>query len=355
MSYRGDPPCVRAAAVMLRRLRLPSLAVLLLALAAVAIVVPAGSAQQDTGQLEREIEQREAREAQLGSQAERLGRLERKIDRQVALLQARLTEAQIELNGAQTRLARTQGQVKAERARALRLRKRLAQARKALADHLEAQYKAARPDLVSVVLNAKGFEDLLERSEFLRRAQDAGTEVVDVMRDARADAKAEVRRLARLERRREEEAVAVQRRRDAIASIASAVARRREAVAQARAARLALKRSSARARTRAARTLKKLQAEQAKARVSSAGPGGPWAIPWAIVQCESGGQNLPPNAGARASGYYQFIPSTWKGLGGSTPHAYLAPKAEQDRLAAKLWAGGAGARNWDCAAIVGIL
>ena len=34
--------------------------------------------------------------------------------------------------------------------------------------------------------------------------------------------------------------------------------------------------------------------------------------------------------------------ATWKGLGGSTPHAYQASKAEQDRLAARLWAGGAG-------------
>src|SRR5438105_15709029 len=31
---------------------------------------------------------------------------------------------------------------------------------------------------------------------------------------------------------------------------------------------------------------------------------GRWAIPAAIVMCESGGRNLPPN-GAGASGYYQ--------------------------------------------------
>ena len=27
--------------------------------------------------------------------------------------------------------------------------------------------------------------------------------------------------------------------------------------------------------------------------------------------------------------------------------------AEQDRLAARLWAGGSGARNWVCAALIG--
>jgi hypothetical protein len=80
---------------------------------------------------------------------------------------------------------------------------------------------------------------------------------------------------------------------------------------------------------------------------------GNWAIPAAIVMCESGGQDLPPNS-AGASGYYQFMPATWRGLGGSTPNAYQAPKSEQDRLAAKLWNGGAGAGNWVCAGIVGI-
>ncbi len=70
------------------------------------------------------------------------------------------------------------------------------------------------------------------------------------------------------------------------------------------------------------------------------------------MQCESGGQNLPPNS-AGASGYYQFLPSTWKGLGGKGPHAYLRPKAEQDALASKLWDGGRGAHNWVCASLVG--
>ena len=82
-----------------------------------------------------------------------------------------------------------------------------------------------------------------------------------------------------------------------------------------------------------------------------AGPGGPWAIPWAIVQCESGGQNLPPNF-ASASGYYQILASTWKLFGGAGPAAWKASKAEQDRVAAKIWNGGAGAHNWVCYSLV---
>ena len=97
------------------------------------------------------------------------------------------------------------------------------------------------------------------------------------------------------------------------------------------------------------------QAAQARAYSAPSGAGAPsggWAIPAAIVMCESGGQNLPPNS-AGASGYYQILPSTWQGEGGSGPAAYLAPKAEQDRVAGALWAGGAGAHNWVCAGIVG--
>jgi hypothetical protein len=76
-------------------------------------------------------------------------------------------------------------------------------------------------------------------------------------------------------------------------------------------------------------------------------------IPSPIVQCESGGQNLPPNS-AGASGYYQIMPSTWKQFGGSGSAAYQASKSEQDSVASRIWGGGGGASNWVCAGMVGI-
>ena len=213
---------------------------------------------------------------------------------------------------------------------------------------------STRPDLVSVVLDAHGFADLLERMEFLQRIEDSDTAIVDVVRAARHDAGRETVVLTKLEAKRQAETIAVQRERDALAGMEAAAQARRDALAQARAARLAALRATRAGRRSAERTLRKLLADRARAAVDKAGPGGPWAIPWAIVQCESGGQNLPPNS-AGASGYYQMMPATWAGLGGSTSDAYKASKGEQDRLAAKLWNNGAGASNWVCAALVGVI
>jgi Transglycosylase-like domain len=127
------------------------------------------------------------------------------------------------------------------------------------------------------------------------------------------------------------------------------LAERQTTLERARAARAHALAGTRSGRRRAQRELARLVAARERAAAAAnAGPGGPWAIPWPIVQCESGGQNLPPNR-ADASGYYQMLPATWRGLGGSTGHAFQATKAEQDRLAARLWAGGAGARNWVCA------
>ncbi len=90
-------------------------------------------------------------------------------------------------------------------------------------------------------------------------------------------------------------------------------------------------------------------AAQASPAEHSGGSAG-WAIPSSVVQCESGGRNLPPNS-AGASGYYQIIPGTWQAYGGGryAPSAYQATAQQQAVVAARIWDGGAGANQWVCA------
>jgi peptidoglycan hydrolase CwlO-like protein len=328
--------------------RLPRALLLTLVLS----LLPVASAgAQGEGTLRGRIHSGKAREHELLGAAARLGELQAKAAHEVAILEGRLAAAQQDLDTAQANLAATQAKLDAARARVKRLRNRLAEVRGKLSGLLRERYMGGEPDFVTVVLQADGFPQLLETLSFVRRVQRADSNLLNLVRAARFDAGREQRALTLLEAKQRDQAQAVQARRDALAEITNGLRARRDMLARARAARLEALSHTRATRLKAEHELSRLLAARARAAAVASGPHGPWAIPWAIVQCESGGQNLPPNS-ASASGYYQMLDSTWKGLGGSTPHAYQASKAEQDRLAARLWAGGAGRGNWVCASLV---
>lgn len=309
--------------------------------------VPVPTWAQGETSLRDQIEQRRERERGLSRAISDLDGLLTRVGREVAVIQGRLREVQDELDAAEARLADTRAQLGHERSQMRRLQQRLAGGRELLAAQLVNAYKADRPDLVSIVLGSTSFADLLERFEFIERVQDRNAHVVERVRGDLTETRGQAAVLARLAVQQHRRAVEVERRHAALTSLRAGVMERQTELERARTARATALTGTRSGRVRAERALRRLVAERARAAVG-AGSGGPWAIPWPVVQCESGGQNLPPNE-AGASGYYQFLPETWRRMGGSTPQAYLAPKAEQDRLAARLWAGGSGAANWDCA------
>jgi murein DD-endopeptidase MepM/ murein hydrolase activator NlpD len=145
--------------------------------------------------------------------------------RRINTLQARIgklegqqANAQADLDAKRAELFQTQSDLRAERRRLVRLRARLAVARKALAQRLVELYQADQPDIVTVILSSKGFADLLERGEFMRRVSDQDQKIIKIVRDAKADATATAQRLDRLERRQAQITRIVQQRRNEIAS-----------------------------------------------------------------------------------------------------------------------------------------
>jgi murein DD-endopeptidase MepM/ murein hydrolase activator NlpD len=94
------------------------------------------------------------------------------LQRRVNGLQQRQSAVQGDLDASMARLEATQKQLRAERARLVRLRARLTVVRGGLATRLRELYTADQPDIVTVILDARGFADLLERGEFLRRVSD---------------------------------------------------------------------------------------------------------------------------------------------------------------------------------------
>lgn len=78
---------------------------------------------------------------------------------------------------------------------------------------------------------------------------------------------------------------------------------------------------------------------------STSGSSG-YSIPSDIVQCESGGDYSAVNPSSGAGGAYQILPSTWQAYGGQgLPQD--APPAEQDRIAAEIYANQ-GSSAWSC-------
>jgi len=307
--------------------------------------LPGKTQAQSATKLQNQLNGSQNNEKRLSASAATFAKLVRDISGDIALLQKRLDAVQADLDTARQQLSTTRTQLRSQRARLARLRGRLAKAKVVLAQRLVSGYENGNPDIIDVLFNAHGFADLLERAEFLKRFQNQDAAIINAVKQAKRESESAAAKLAKLTRKRQQIASAYTKRRNALQSMQSAMDAKRAAYQRARQARLeALSHARANS-TRLQHQLTKLLGVESNA--SNAGPGGPWAIPWAVVQCESGGQNLPPNW-ATASGYYQIIIPTWKGFGGPTAQAYQASRAVQDAIASKIWDGGAGANNWDC-------
>ena len=75
------------------------------------------------------------------------------------------------------------------------LRDRLKASVELLEERLIAIYKSDTPDVLTVVLEADGFTDLLERCEYLNRIEEQDSDIVDRVRELRSETKVTVARI----------------------------------------------------------------------------------------------------------------------------------------------------------------
>ena len=214
------------------RLRVLILAALMpLALWAALPIVSAGAptrgdAAQITKQLDetrKKIGKKKGTERVLTSDITRYSHKIKRLQGRIGGLQARVNAIGAELDRKRAELGAVQVRLRSERARLTRLRVRLVQTRRLLATRMVEIYKADAPSLVTVVMNARGFEDLLERGEFLRRISENDRRIVTEVRAARADAISTATRLVGLERRKQKVAALILVRRTEVAEVKDAV------------------------------------------------------------------------------------------------------------------------------------
>jgi len=193
----------------------------------------------------------------------------------IASLQARITRIQTDLNAERKELLSLRSELNAARTRLAQLEAFEARAERVLRQQLVSDYEADRPDIVSVVLEARGFQDLLERIAFASRIRKQNAEVVAHVRAARRAVAAQATRLGSLEARQQRLTSQVLQQRNALARVKIGLVQQQLAIAQQRqtkASQLAAARSHV---ADLERQLSKLQAAQAAAAAAQNGSGSP--------------------------------------------------------------------------------
>ena len=160
----------------------------------------------------------------------------------VAAETARIRKSAAGLARAQRRLAKLQADSAAQRAdlkavrdefirardRLTRLVKLQRNSTEALRENLQAAYRNGEPDIVSVVITAHGFTDLLEKTEFLKRIAKRNATIMDVARTSRAQVTRQTQRLAAMQKREAAIAARLERKRDDASAVETALLRERE-------------------------------------------------------------------------------------------------------------------------------
>ena len=135
-----------------------------------------------------QLEHANAREGVLSSTIERLGEQLDQLRGEVATLRNREAIVQAELEKKEAELKRAKD-------RLVVLRARLKRSLRVLRERLVSIYESSRPDMLTVILNSDGFDDLLSRYEYLKSIQAQDTSIAVRVRDLRDQTKETVERV----------------------------------------------------------------------------------------------------------------------------------------------------------------
>jgi len=191
----------------------------------------------------------------------------------LARAQARLSELQARAERRQAELRRVVTELTRARVRLERLENKYRRASAALAQNLRADYMNERADLTTVLLNAHGFSDLLERMEFLRRVAKHNAEILDDTKTTRAEVLVQARRLRTLQDRNQRLTADAMKDRNAAAAVQTAILNRRAELLRGRVSKQAeldsVRAELAGLRERQARELRAAQRRLAEARAAA--------------------------------------------------------------------------------------
>jgi hypothetical protein len=191
-------------------------------------------AGQSQGQLESGISASSSREGQIGSELRAAAGKASSFQGSIDALQARLSALEESLRIERELLERLKSQLSAARTHLAALASELAQDRRVLIAQVVASYESPPPSIVTVVLQAHGFADLLERVDDLRAIGQENAQATTRVSNARRAVAMETKHLAALFATRQRETTAVLVQRDEVAHLRIALVDRQLPYVQAR-------------------------------------------------------------------------------------------------------------------------
>ena len=295
-----------------------------------------------------EVEAKKRREGALSTEVARYSRKISDLQGDITALQAKQVSIQADLDRKRAELARIQERLRRERARLIRLKARQAEGQAALAERLVELYKADRPDVVTVVLEADGFDDLLTRTEYMQRVSDQDARIIRTVRLAKADATRTARTLAELERDARKVAAQIQSRRDEVAAVKGQLVDRRDEFAVVRSAKNAVLTNVREDRNKLEDHLRGLEAEQARisAALQKAAAGNGYNTAVAGPVRQGSGSFVWPVNGPVTSAFGPRWGRLHAGIDIGAPNGTPIRAADSGRVVLLGWTGGYG--NYTC-------
>lgn len=152
----------------------------------------------------------------------------RRSSRGLARARRRLSELRADSAAQRADLQRVKDDFARARDRLTRLVNLQRDATDALTANLRTAYRNPKPDIVTVIMSARGFTDLLEQADFLKRVAERNAKIMDIARTSRVAVTRQTRRLAVMQRREQALATKLERKLDAAQAVETALLRERQ-------------------------------------------------------------------------------------------------------------------------------
>jgi peptidoglycan DL-endopeptidase CwlO len=212
-------------------------------IAAVALFVLLCGGTAPAKDLESELNTKEAKLSEVrereGVLTSTISRYRERIERltdEVAVLRSQEAEVRMRLEAKQAELDSAVAELDVAKKHLAVVRAHLKRALVALRERLVAMYETGTPDILSVLVESGGYDELVNRTEYLNRINGLDEAVVTRVRDLRDQVKATVARLRSAKNR-------IESARDAIAAEEQALASARSAVQQRQAQLVSVRRT----------------------------------------------------------------------------------------------------------------